>query len=561
MELTQELKGLSFAQVLLYISLFVVGIFHVYLSCLLSVALLIGLCVHLIKKGALTIKWDLGFVAILVLVAGYAVTPLWAVDGGEAIFGFFKFLPLVLYSLLLMQEEGGRQKVISGLPYVAAVQTVISTALMYIPSLSTYFAVSGRLSGFVQYPNTFAMILLICELILITKEKPSIIDYVCISILLFGILYTGSRTVFVLAAISNLVAVFTSKNKKLRLVVIAFMCGGIVLVLLYCLITNSFDVLTRYLNISVLESTFVGRLLYAQDIMPTVLSHPFGIGYMGYYFIQRSVQTGVYSIMFIHNDLLQIAIDVGWIPCILLICAIVMTFANRKVALKNKIILATIFLHALFDFDLMYIAVFMILLLFLEPKEWKKSTLKKNTAASVFLAAVLGVASVYFGIAQLFTRFELHEAAVKIYPAATISQTELIKDAATTLEEAEIGEKILKRNKYVSVAYSAVARYAYSKGDFGKLIKYKKKTIETAPFSSGEYIEYATMLLNGVKLYTQAGDLKSADICKEELFELEKVRFAQRDKVSKLGSMIDLQHSLYFSNDLQEQIDSLREEG
>ncbi len=561
MSLAKQLKGVSFAQIALYASLFLVGIFHVYLSCILAAALLVALCLYLIKKGGLKIKWSLGFISILVLVACYALTPLWAVDSGEAIFGFFKFLPLPLYSLLLMQEEGGRERVISGLPYVAAVQAVISTALMFVPDLSTFFAVSGRLSGFVQYPNTFAMILLVSELILITKEKPSILDYICISVLLFAVLYTGSRMVFVLAAISNLVAIFTSKNKKLRLVVLAFIGGGIVLVLLYCLIADKFSILTRYLNISVLESTFVGRILYTQDILPTVLKNPFGIGYMGYYFIQRSVQTGVYSLMFIHNDLLQIAIDVGWIPCILLISSVVMTFINRKVSLRNKIILATMFAHALFDFDLMYIAVFMIFILFIQTKELKEQTLKGHTAACVSLAAVLGGASVYFGIAQSFTRFEMHRAATDFYPLSTISQTALIKDASTPGEEAEIGEEILKRNKYVSVAYSAVGRYAYSKGDFGKLIEYKKKAIEAAPFAAGEYNEYAEMLLVGIQLYTKAGDQTSADFCVKELFALEEMHKAQKNKVSQLGSMIDLQHELYFPRRIQEQIDALRQEG
>ena len=81
--------------------------------------------------------------------------------------------------------------------------TAISIGLMYIPTLDTYFAVSGRLSGFVQYPNAFAIILLVSELLLITKDRLRIWDYVCITLLLFGILYTGSRTVFLLAGASN----------------------------------------------------------------------------------------------------------------------------------------------------------------------------------------------------------------------------------------------------------------------------------------------------------------------------------------------------------------------
>jgi tetratricopeptide (TPR) repeat protein len=411
----------------------------------------------------------------------------------------------------------------------------------------------------VQYPNSFAVILLTAELLLITKERPRLWDYLCISVLLFVILYTGSRTVFVLAGLSNLLALLLNKNKKARWITIGCIGLGILLVLVYCLITDSFGVLARYLNISTVESTFVGRLLYARDALPVILRNPLGLGYMGYYFIQQSIQTGVYAVMFVHNDLLQMLLDVGWIPCALFITAVVMTLVNRDTPLRYKLILMTVLLHSCFDFDLQYIAIFMMLLLFMTPKAWKTKTLKKHPARSLTVTAVLLCLCLYFGTAQALTRFELHEAATALYKHNTVSDIEQLKETTDTAKAAEIADRILERNSHVAVAYSVKARAAYAKGDFAGVIEYKTKTIKTAPFSHVEYWEYGRMLVNGIKLYEQAGDQKSAEICRKELLSLSKALPAQKSRLSAYGASIDTQPKLYFPSDLEEQINALED--
>lgn len=557
----EKLKTLSFAECVLYAALFFVGIFHVYLSCVLSVVLLIWLWLRRKKTRCITVRVNMTFIAVVVLVGGYAVTSLWAIDTGVAVFGFFKFLPLVLYSLVLMQEEGGREKVIAHLPYLVTAMTVLSIGCMYIPSLSSFFAVSGRLSGFVQYPNTFAIILLVAELLLITKERPRIWDYLCICVLLFGILYTGSRTVFVLAGVSNLSALLINKNKKVRFITLGCIGAGILLVLLYCLITDSFEVLTRYLNISTTQSTFVGRLLYAQDALPVILRHPLGLGYMGYYFIQQSIQTGVYAVMFVHNDILQMFLDVGWIPALLFLTAVVMTVIDRDTPLRYKLILITMLLHACFDFDLQYIAVFMMLLLFMQPKTFKTITLKKQRVSYPIVFVILLCLCLYAGTVQALTRFELYDAARVLYNHDTVGDIEQLKELEDTAEAEKVADRILQRNDHVAVAYSVKARAAYAKGDFAKVIEYKNKTIEVAPFSHVEYWEYGRMLVNGIKLYEQAGDQASADICKKELLNLAEKLPAQQARLSDYGAAIDTQPKLYFPSDLQEQINALKGDG
>ena len=214
MKIAKNIPVLSAPQWMLYGALFCVGVFHVYLSCALSALMLVWLLVRLVRRGALTVSVSLTGIALAVLVGGYGVTPLWAVDGGDAVFGFFKFLPVLLYSLVLMQQEDGREQVVNGLPYGAVAMTVLSVIGMYIPGLSSFFTVADRLAGFVQYPNTFALILLVAQLLLVTKERPRVWDYVGVAVLLAGILYTGSRTVFAVALLANGAMLFTQAKRK-----------------------------------------------------------------------------------------------------------------------------------------------------------------------------------------------------------------------------------------------------------------------------------------------------------------------------------------------------------
>ena len=90
--------------------------------------------------------------------------------------------------------------------------------------------------------------------------------------------------------------------------------ASVLALVIYSALFDSFGIFRRVLSLSFTESTFVGRFLYYMDALPQILRRPFGMGYMGYYYDQLSVQTGVYSVMYLHNDLFQLVLDTGWIP-------------------------------------------------------------------------------------------------------------------------------------------------------------------------------------------------------------------------------------------------------
>ncbi|MBQ6830946.1 MAG: O-antigen ligase family protein [Clostridia bacterium] len=561
MQLREKWNSLSFAQVVLYASFFFVGIFHEYQSCVLAIALLVWLIVEAVKHDRLTIEITWPFIAAVVLMLGYAVTPLWAIDRGEAVFGFFKFLPLPLYGLVLMQRQHDRERIIRALPYISTVITVISIVCMFLPGLGDYFAVSGRLSGLVQYPNTFAMMLLVSELVLITGERLHKKEIACTLILLIGIVASGSRTVFVLAVLFNVLALIFNKNKKVRVVALASMVIGVLLVFAVCLLTGNIAVVMRYFKISLTQSTFVGRLLYISDAWPMMLKYPFGMGFLGYHYVQQSIQTGVYAVRYIHNDLLQIVLDVGWIPALVLVFALIRSVCAKETPVRNKLVLAAMTMHACFDFDWQYLSVFLMAFLFMTAPSIKTVTVTRCRAAVGSVGGVLTAACVYFGIITAAIRFERFDVARALYPVSTQCEIALLQNISDPQKAEVVADRLLARNPHVAVAYSVKARSAYARGDFGRVIEFKRKALQAAPFSRAEYVEYGYMLVNGVRLYQQANDADSAGVCKKELINIARsLTELKEERLSEYGAMIDTQMNYSLPSDLASYIKKLEEE-
>ena len=205
-----------------------VGGFYEEVSCILSVFLAVAIFLFAKKNKCITAKINAVFITSCVIVAGYLLSVLWAVDRGMALLGFVKYLPILLFIILISQKSETKENLLKTLPYLAFVLTVVTALLMQIPPLKTYFSVAGRFSGCFQYPNTFAIFLLISELLLISKKNIKLRDLIVSAVLLAGDLYTGSRTVFILSVLSNTALMLLGNNKKIRLCFIGACAVGVI---------------------------------------------------------------------------------------------------------------------------------------------------------------------------------------------------------------------------------------------------------------------------------------------------------------------------------------------
>ena len=544
------------AEWILLLSLVLSGGFNEYVGCVLSAIISVLLIVKIAQNRNLVVNINITSLSIAVITLLYLISCFYAIDSGMAFVGFLKFLPVLLYMLLLMQDKGIKEHLIALLPYVALALGVLSLVLVFIPATRDYFTVSGRLAGFFQYPNTFALFLLVGELTALSKEKLKPIDIISALLLIILLLFTGSRAVFILAVFSNVLIIFFRKGKKVKILLGIVVAVLAVAVLLMLPLFNNSEIFSRYFTISFTESTFVGRLLYYFDAFPLILRHPFGLGYMGYYYVQQSIQTGVYSVMFIHNDFLQLLLDVGWIPCLLFVVGIIKSFFRKGNSAGKRIILLTVFLHCLFDFDLQFISMFFILLLFLNYNDGKQLELKKGTVF-VFSFVITGLLSLYFAVALGLAHFGFNQAADSMFPGNTQNKVDLLIAEDDIVTQNEIADRIISQNEYVQIAYSAKARYAFSQGDFESLISYKNKIFQIAPFSYDEYEDYCYMLIQGIQLYKQAGDEYSTEVCEQQLLKTADRLDRLDDKLSNLGRKIVDQPKTDLPDDIVKYINSL----
>lgn len=531
------------------------GLFNEYLSILSGIVLAVFILIKYKKEGELTLKINLASIAVFGIVLFYGLSAFWAVDGGSAVLGFAKFLPLLLFLILLLGNPQYKD-FLNILPLFAVAMTLISSLLMQFDAFEEYFSVAGRLSGFFQYSNTFALFLLVSLIILATKSEIQKYEYIYFPVIIFGILYSGSRTVFVLTALTVASFVFLIKDKRIKYIILGFFVLSVLAVTAVILFADENSVFGRFLTISLSRSTFVGRFLYFYDALPVILKHPFGTGYLGYFFMQQSIQTGVYSVRFIHNDFLQMLLDIGWIPTAVFVGAIVKSFFKKGTSLRHRLILFMISAHACFDFDLQFIAVCMIFIACFDTESGKEIKINYIKFALPSLC-VITVFMFYMFVSQALLAFGDIETSYKMYPFSDETKIQMLTQTEDIEEANRIADEILEGNEYVSVAYSAKSRYYYSLGDFANMIRYKDLAIKYAPLSTEEYEDYLYMLLIGVQLYTNAGDTESADYCKNQMATVYNGFKNMGARLSTLGKKIKDRPNFELSEELNEYLNEM----
>lgn len=541
--------------IVLFFAPFLLGGFFEFTAAVFTCVFSVLISVYAFRKKTMYLPFDWGAVAVFVMVLFYGITAFWAVDRGMAIFGFVKFLPLLLYIVLVAQmEKQAHTEVLQVLPWSGCLMTILSFALSFLPTLGTHFIVAQRLAGFFEYPNTFALFLLLGLIVLGTAEQMHAYDLLLAVVLLFGIFKTGSRTVFFLLLCCAFCIGIFRKNKKLRIAVAVLTGAAVVLSLAVALLTDNMQTVGRYLTSSLSSSTLLGRLLYYKDALPVILHHPFGLGYKGYYYMHPAFQTGVYAVMYVHNDFLQLLLDVGWLPAGLMGIAVCKAFLKRGASLRTRLLLFALVAHSMVDFDLQYLAIGLILVTLLPNDRRMQVQFTKQHFIPAAICTVLVGISLYFGTASFAAYLGNYAMSLRIYKNYTDSYVSLLS-AESDLERANaLALKITENNRYVAAAYDTRALYAYAQGDFEKVVYYKEKSISVAPYRLEVYTTYIDMLQNGEKLYLQAGDKRSAAYCRTHLENVGSLLQQTVDKTDPLAWRIKDKPNLELPAEYEEKI-------
>lgn len=513
------------------------GGFFDYVSCYCSVLLSLFLVIISVRKKKIWISKSLDFLAFLILDIFYLVVSLWAVDSGMAIGGFFKILPAVLFYIFLDQYENFRKYLRNLLPVTGVLMTIFSYVMMQFRCFRPLVSVNNRLSGTFQYPNTFAVFLLVC-LILVSAMKERIAILYAV-ILLFGIYKSGSLTTYILTAV--LYVVLAICNKRLRKFLLIL---GIPIVAGICAI-----VLTQHgmVDMELKSSTFMGRLLYYKDALPVILKHPFGLGYYGYYFTEKLFQTGVYTVLNVHNELLQFMLDVGWVPALffffVLIRGIVKKDSNQPV--ECRIALALLVIHSMFDYDLQFLSMLFVVILLLPKRETREIGIGRVICfLEVACTCLIAIFGVIYGTSYLFYINGNYKEAVKIGNYNTMAKVQLLSECEDYEEAERLALDIEDNNQYIPLVYHTIAQCEYNRGNIEQYIKNKLHALELDPYNYDGYLEYMNTMLSACSQYIQMKDYDSASICVKRMRSIYDLLDQVSDKTSTLAYKIQDQPTL-----------------
>lgn len=554
----------SYLYYFLFIILIVSGIAGGGYFCCVSAVLLIVLMIMavclLIRSGEFWISFDWNLAAVVTLTLGYFLAGLWAVDSGMSLMGGIKFLPVLIYFFVMCQVLEQRERLIQSLPVMGSLMTVFSFALMQFPAFSEYVSVAGRLAGFFQYPNTYALFMLVCLLVSVYRMSIKKTDWMIaihVLIALTGIYLSGSRTVMVMTIVVFFMLLIL--KKELRKYSILCVGGFVILAAVLAFGGYGKEIYDRLLSMGGNASTFWGRLLYDRDAIKMIVTHPFGMGYYGYYFVQQEMQTGVYSVVSVHNEFLQIMLDIGIVPALLIYGAVIRSLLSENTSERDRVILAVMLLHSLFDYDFQFLMMCFVLLLFLDIRNVKRIKISILTKIAAGLSMiVIAVLSVIAGASDYFYIKGEPEQAIRFYGGNMMAKIELLNMSEGPEEMEKRADSILEGNSHVSVAYSAKARAAFSQGDVEAFVRYKLTAIRLAPYQYEEYVDYLNSLAYCAELYKQANDMDSARFCAERAAEIPHMLENVKEGTSRLGWKINDQPEVTLSREDLKLIEEMR---
>lgn len=485
----------------------------------------------------------------------YGMVFFWS--GKMHLYGFAKMLApfLLAVSLLYLEkpsillQKALRAYVYSltiafGLIVLQNLLKYLGVSYQYIPFFNMPFIIQSRFTGFIQYANTNALLSLLSGIVSIFVFKKRIPAVICG--LSLGL--SGSRTAWVLTIVALLVIpaaeVFLAKKewKESKKTVIPALAGFILSFMGGVLVVSGFLAANRMTD-GFQASELQTRFLYYEDGIRMILQNPLGVGHYGYHIIQRQYQTGsTYYLKHIHNILLQIALDGGWLSLIVFMMLLIKSIlfplwrqwktANRPDP-QRLLILWLVLLalgHSLleFHFEFSYVVLLFWIFYFENAKQGDRA-LKQS-----FLLFKKGLCLV--GLSFFLCLGGL--SVMTLYTSAKLPAELGFVDAQKKVLKSQdrpfglkIAHKMEKQRLKNPETFAFLRDYYYNKGEFEKAIDYAQKAVELAPLwmvhrEELMRIQYAYVLKDADKILEVAEDVLFVP---EKLKELKEQRQTMRN--------------------------------
>lgn len=428
------------------------------------------------------------------------VVSCWSIDYIDNFLGVMRIGIVCLWMWLLRcQRKTEVSDAKNAIPWMGGVVVLFSIACYYIPALKPYFWENSRMSGTFQYANTNALFLALGILQVIyqwkeiSERKKQWYYTVLLTLLIFGLLLTGSRSVLLLLLIWGILyAVRKPEFRKFFLLVTMLMLltGG-----LYTVITGDTGNIGRIYTIFTSNSTLWGRLLYARDALLLLVRKFYGLGRMGYFYSQGTFQSGVYHVRFVHNDFLQLALDYGVIALGLLMFFLVWQLLRGKQGMPDKGMLLFICAASVMDFHCQYLYIVMVLCLFLDYGDCEREK-RKHLRENYILFPIFMILFIYTSIATACCRMGKPEITLSMIPDYTPAQEKCILSNYGSRETYELLNRLIRKNPYDITAYMTRGFFYASQLCVPQCIEDLNRMLELDPYRTEYYYQYEVLLQN-----------------------------------------------------------------
>lgn len=524
---------------------------------LVTCIFLISILIISLKSKKLKIEINNAIICSIVLLVSSILTLIWGIDKTDSKIGIMRFLSLVIFIILIMQfSEEKRERIIQVIPYSGLFILFLSLIIGLIPNIKNIvYSTSGRLTGFFDYANTFALYLLIGMIIFNEKNEfkySAIINFIFI----IGIIITGSRTTFILSLIYIIYSLFTKKTEYKKINIIIYL--GTFIAGLLILITQNIGNFTRIFSISINSGTLLERIIYWKDGLKLLKSNLFGYGYMGYFYKIPEAQTAMYTTKFIHNEYLQMALDIGIIPALIFLGFLIKNLFSKENSRRNKMIIITIMLHMFIDFDLQFMMIFYILLLCFDSKSYKEFEIDTNITLCALLIMEI-ILYGYWGIATFMHHIKKDEISQKMLNNYTESNVEFLSSLQDINKAYDIANKIEYNNKYIPLVYNVKALYYMKKEDIENTVKNEKKQIELSKYDEKVYEEYVMILSKILDSYAKNTDDTNVIKCINYIIEVEEMVKNTNSNMDKLVYKIRKNPEIKLNENILKYIKEMKE--
>lgn len=514
-------------RLLFFSSFFMFGLFHEYISCIYCSLLGILYAVMSIRRKRMVFYWNLPSLSVCVIVFMYFIVCFYAVDTGMAWIGFMKKLTILFFLCVAMQmEEKERDTLLGLVPLIGSVMVVVGVLGGLVEPGRYFFYMSERLGGFFQYPNVFALFCLLGIILLSihsSKGAENRWKLIQMFLLIVGIFLSGSRTILLFLLLVCLIQGIRKREWRIPMAVIfavMLVAAGV-----YVAVTGNVQSLGRLFTVSLASETFLERLLCMKDGFRLLITHPFGLGYLGYYYMEPGIQTGAYSVRYVHNDVLQMALDIGVIPAVIFLGALANSIFCGGRQFEKRLAVAVIGAHCLLEFDLEFISVWFLLLLLADGYRGRKINIAAGGKLAFYkvLAVVLSWGGLYVGIAMLPRYFGHTETAATMLPFYTEAKKDILFQETNSIRAEKLAENLLQQNAYIAEAYDVLAAAAYQRGDWREMAKCRKELLRCRRYGATGYKNSVIMLSHAIENVGKTGEKELGKELMQEVLEVEKM--------------------------------------